>query len=349
MTNHPLNRGADFFLVNNCLTTLASLRHSFVSDHITVADFCGYLDETNPRGMLPAVVVRCSQLLSFASLEPALIVAVDACGFDKERLVVRGRLADVESSEDLTLADEFLRQLADAAGEEDGEEVARRLLEHVPGEYDFGCGPRRSLVGWVDDGTFGRKFDVALSRDKAHEGAMAIYVTQENEKIGYVLARLEDENILVLRGAFVAPKARGTGLASILLSTYVALAERLNCEAKTELIDKPVLALSLLSFGFEPLNTKYAVWVSLRPQGACVLWSDDHDNLGSLYSKSFCSKQKIELLTGHEREGLSYSDARKIYVKTAFAYRPKKAPSSTKFNHHFYAARLAAFLSDLSL
>lgn len=254
------------------------------------------------------VAVRCAQVVSLATEHETLQAACAECGYPVRRLV------DFDAGQG-DLVESFIAQLG-AAYDDDGWLVASRLARGVPRL------PRRTLVGRVNG------YDVALARNS--EGFSLVLSSAEKKKLGYVLVRVAERRLL-LRGAHVSPEHRGKGLAAILLSTFVVLALRLKKRPETEILDKPVLTLALLSRGFHPVDPRFPVRVALKPEGACVVWGA---NVRSMFSHNFCKTQHITLGDGPP------VDARLTYVKTAFVCDHFR-PCAT---HEFCTPRLLAFL-----
>ena len=142
------------------------------------------------------------------------------------------------------------------------------LSTHVPAPLPSSAPPGRTLAGVITSRSQ-QHYDVVLCRDKSTKmTGMSILLTEGNgdrkkgRKVGYLLAGVEPDGSLALRGLHIAEHFRGCGLSKLLLSTWLLLCYKLGTNPCTKRMDKPLLALTLTSsFGFVPASTQWPVHV----------------------------------------------------------------------------------------
>ena len=229
--------------------------------------------------------------------------------------------------------------------------------------------PARCLVGSLTDPRSGRTFDIVCCHDKSTAlAALSILLTEGNahrkrgRKVGYLLAGVDDDGGLALRGLHIAEASRGQGLSKLLLSCWLLLCFKLGVHPRTRTMDKPLVALALQSLGFEPVRTTWPVEVAGLPllsagkassssasssssctAGRALIWAENLQRLRSLFSKNVCRTQRIEI------SEVRPAQSRRTFVRTAFAAPDNLAALRARLHtrlggHHvFFAARLVAF------
>ena len=315
-----------------------------------------------------------AELVSFASLqgEAREILGDELFGKIKRRGPYR--LDERETFQRLPLIEHFHAALGVTFGTD-----GNRAANMIAGKYSSKRAPKRSLVGTVVDPRTKENYDLAVQRDKCVEGGFSIFLCVGLKKIGYVLCRVED-NELVFRGAHVCDAMRGKGLTRLLFAVFLRISQK--CEfrkLRTDHIDKPLLGVALLSAGFrpdflhEPKTFRILVapdprhgpgaslvFPSMNPPSDVVSDDDENDALSwkhhrhvrSTFSNKLCRTQRITVAPPGQRPP---SDAKVALVKTRY-HRPTPEdltfPCDDGTSHlldiTFCSARLLALLGPLA-
>ena len=215
--------------------------------------------------------------------------------------------------------------------------------------------PRRSLIGLIETKQDTEiNYSIALERDKNSKmnGVKMFFVLdgdvekkKKSKKIGFLLFHM-CENALSFRGMHIHPDYRSMGLSRIFLSTWIQFCGKIDFECRTEKIDKPLLALTLQNLGFLPDTKGFDIEIaspSSSPSSSSIhIWSDNTKRLRSAYSKLYCRKQNIVLLSSRPTRSKS------VRVFCTFTRRPTTIENNDSFDVLFYSARVLAFLSSLS-
>lgn len=254
------------------------------------------------------------------------------------------------------------------------------LSTHIQAPLPSLAPPGRTLAGVVTS-RLQQHYDVVLCRDKSTKmTGMSILLTEGNgnrkkgRKVGYLLAGVEPDGNLALRGLHIAEQFRGCGLSKLLLSTWLLLCYKLGTDPCTKRMDKPLLALTLTSsFGFVPARTQWPVHVgaplpsssgndavnstggtaasrtftsnsSHQDKGRSRLWSTNNNRLRSIFSKNVCKTQRIEIVDAKPLE------SRTTYVHTTFQ-APLNLPEQVQqilgtVEHTWYSSKVIAFASE---
>jgi GNAT superfamily N-acetyltransferase len=147
-------------------------------------------------------------------------------------------------------------------------------------------------VGWGRDacwrlGTFddlsnllALDVDFALDRNPDEPCCKLLFVNRTSEKrrrVGYMLLAAK-EDASALRGMQISEDLRGRGLSRVLLAAWLRMCITASLQPTTGTINKPLLALTLDRFGFEPVNRRgrqVRVHAGTRRLTNCRGWQDE--------------------------------------------------------------------------
>ena len=217
--------------------------------------------------------------------------------------------------------------------------------------------PRRTLIGIIKS----KNYSIALERDKNPEiNAVNMFFVLDGvkkrgkgKKIGFLLCRV-CSNSLSFRGMHIHQTFRGFGLSRLFLATWIRFCRKIGFECRTEIIDKPLLALALQNLGFVPdVSNGFEIEIQSTNDGMIHVWSENDIRLRSAYSKSYCKKQNINILSSRPL------NSRTIRVCCRFNPPRKKTGGSNGtmeldrrilernlVDVMFYSSRVLAFLSS---
>ena len=146
-------------------------------------------------------------------------------------------------------------------------------------------------VGWGRDacwrlGTFddlsnlALDVDFALDRNPDEPCCKLLFVNRTSEKrrrVGYMLLAAK-EDASALRGMQISEDLRGRGLSRVLLAAWLRMCITASLQPTTGTINKPLLALTLDRFGFEPVirrGRQVRVHAGTRRLTNCRGWQDE--------------------------------------------------------------------------
>jgi hypothetical protein len=135
------------------------------------------------------------------------------------------------------------------------------------------------------------------------------------------------------RGMHVKEKLRGQGLGKVMFAVWLHVCMRLNMIPVAKQMDKPVLALVLREFGFEPAKEGSGLELKIisRPHATCtagtastagtagtagttVVWCSNMTKFRSIFSYSFLKTQQLEVVSEEPSPG----HAQTVVVNAAF-------------------------------
>lgn len=218
--------------------------------------------------------------------------------------------------------------------------------------------PIRSLIGTIngmdisllrDKKDFHRRFSMSFSADRA-----------KGQKLARLLAEIDDEGIVSIRGLYVHEEHRQAGLATLIISVFSHLCLlSFGSYPQTCKMNKPLLCVAFSTLGFQPETKKWPVLVAQHATDKDVtLMSRDGNgpDLGQQFPHNVRKAQKIEFVSCLPPETTS----RKTFVLTKFLPPPPAVgpvngeatmdPVMARLDHtrfQLFSARIVAFLSTL--
>ena len=289
---------------------------------------------------------------------------------------VRGRLEDYDEGEEYrkhdNIVDVFLSTLASTmCGRTDlqaGLSVCEFLVKEVPPsanelhDADDVVGdenaaqlhfmpPTRSLVGNING------IDVALLRDKEDVDSRFSMLFSIDKakglKIARLLAEIDKEGVVHIRGMHVQEAHRKKGLATLLLAFFSQFCKvTFGAYPRTLLMNKPVICVALESLGFTAENKNWPVFVAQHKEKdkehVTLMMAANNFDLGPQFPHAVRRAQNIEFVL-ERPEG-----SRRVHVLTKF-YPPnirmegldhieRRLDDST---YQLYSARIIAFLATV--
>ncbi len=122
--------------------------------------------------------------------------------------------------------------------------------------------------------------DFALDRNPDEPCCKLLFVNRTSEKrrrVGYMLLAAK-EDASALRGMQISEDLRGRGLSRVLLAAWLRMCITASLQPTTGTINKPLLALTLDRFGFEPVirrGRQVRVHAGTRRLTNCRGWQDE--------------------------------------------------------------------------
>ena len=153
------------------------------------------------------------------------------------------------------------------------------------------------IIGQYIDKVDDLSFDVTLRFDNnSNKRCVELEFVELEGKLksfGYVLIEIQGE-AFVFRGMHIKESMRGRGLSNLFMAIWLKVCIILQAEPRTIKMEKPLLMLVLLKYGFVPRKRSLSVEVSTEPgdDGRIVLWSSTAI-LTSLFSKRYLRTQRM--------------------------------------------------------
>lgn len=166
--------------------------------------------------------------------------------------------------------------------------------------------PKRTLVGVVGG------WDVALLRDRLDvDSRFSMLLSTEGDrakgkKVARLLAEIDNEGTVYIRGLEVKQEMRGKGLATLVTAVFCKFCNMaFGYYPKTVVINKPGICATLEKMGFEAKFKKFPVFVKVdRDTGTTLMCHQNHVvDLGPQYPHAVCRAQNIELVRNHPEGG----------------------------------------------
>jgi hypothetical protein len=111
------------------------------------------------------------------------------------------------------------------------------------------------LLGTYHDEELDMQVKLALDRNPHEPCCKLQFACAERGKLGHMLLAC-GENHSALRGMRIREDLRGRGYSKVLLAIWITMCLEASLTPCTRTINKPLLSLSLASFGFTPTNQR---------------------------------------------------------------------------------------------
>jgi len=211
--------------------------------------------------------------------------------------------------------------------------------------------PTRSLVGAING------MDVALLRDKEDvDSRFSMLFSMDRAKglkIARLLAEIDEDGVVHIRGLHVQEAHRKKGLATLLLAFFSQFCRvTFGAYPRTLLMNKPVICVALESLGFTAENEKWPVFVAQHlekdNEHVTLMMAANDVDLGPQFPHAVRRAQNIEFVT-ERPEG-----SRRVYVLTRFEPPGRMVEGSDPVErrlddstYQLYSARIIAFLATV--